>query len=119
MLQVPFLLSAPGMGEAVEAIRSAGSSIDNVAAFLQKVRDTPRRDAAAAKAAAAAAAAEERMYGMASPPPLRSAKKPPTAMRTPARTQSLGHPGAGNAALRPPLTPFGNLLAMARPLAHG
>ena len=44
-LQVPFLLSAPGMGEAVEAIRSAGSSIDNIGAFLQKVGDTPRRDA--------------------------------------------------------------------------
>jgi hypothetical protein len=73
----------PGMGEAVEAIRSAGSSVDNVDAFLQKVRDTPRRDAVgAAKAAAAAAerelqraAAEERELqraaagGLASPPP--------------------------------------------------
>ena len=122
-LQTPFLMSAPGMGEAVEAIRSAGASIDNVGAFLQKVRDTPQRDAAAAKAAAAAAereAKEQRhtaaVEGLASPPSSRM--KPP--LRTPSRLKSLNPfsvaaPGPPPTALRPALTPFGNLLSMFQP----
>lgn len=133
-LQVPFLLAAPGMGEAVEAIRSAGSSVDNVDAFLRKVSDTSRRDAAAAKAAAAAAAEaavserETRRAAAspgerASPPPARRGSAMKSTLKTPSRLKTLERvpvhlfaaAGPPPTALRPALTPFGNLLSMFQP----
>ena len=41
------MAAAPGMGEAVDEIRSAGAAVEDVQAFLRRVRDAPTRDAAA------------------------------------------------------------------------
>ena len=39
------MAAAPGVGEAVDEIRSAGAAVEDVQAFLRRVRDAPTRDA--------------------------------------------------------------------------
>ena len=84
------MAAAPGMGEAVDAIRTAGAAVEDVQAFLRRVRDAPKRDAARARRAAEAARAAD-------------------AACTPARDPRP------TPALRPALTPFGNLLSVFQP----
>ena len=39
------MAAAPGVGEAVDEIRCAGAAVEDVQAFLRRVRDAPTRDA--------------------------------------------------------------------------
>ena len=87
------MAAAPGVGEAVDEIRSAGAAVEDVQAFLRRVRDAPTRDASRARREADGDAKRE------------AADRE----RTPARDPRL------TSALRPPRTPFGNLLSVFQP----
>ena len=43
------MAAAPGVGEAVDEIRCAGAAVEDVQAFLRRVRDAPTRDARGAR----------------------------------------------------------------------